>query len=353
VTAEAVARFRHRIQAMLRMGHVPKRDVDRVEVVFTGDLFAEHRRDRRRFAQVDVDALRFEFAPQAAAEIDEDHLVGVLAHEVGHVLAHRHWGDLSEAGADRAAGEFLGITIRYDHRWPGKGLQCMAKKTKPMAKKTKPNPEIGVVQTLRQFNDLLLDADPHSFAVAQDLLLEQRMTLARASMAMAQGALDTPSKDWTMGMWDTEDGTIMGTFEVTRGPEVNGRWPAAEGVAWYVAKTSTGRKWFAHVAVHIWDTNTTALEGGISKVIVPGTGERYAAREEGRDVAVSWAWHAVKVMKEHRGADFLTLERMIRDLPCNRDIIWRFPLPPDLYDDDAPFDEAGFQIGRASCRERV
>jgi hypothetical protein len=326
--------IRQRIQSMLLTGRIGHGEVDRIEVVFPRALELEHQRNPRRFAQVDVDRLRFEFAP-AILELDEDHQVGVIAHEVGHVLAHRYWEDLSEDGADRAAAQFLGITIRYDDRWPGKGLQCMAKST------SRKNPVLDVLQTLRRFGDLLLDESPDSFSVAQDLLLEQRMTLARASMAMGQGALDSPSKDWTSGMWDNDDGTFNGTFEVTRGPEVDGRWPEAEGIAWYVARTSTGQKWFVHVAVHVYD-NHAHHAGGLSKLIVPTSGERYATREEGRDVAITWAWHAVKVMKEHRGANFLTLEKAIRELPCNRDALWRFPIPRDLYDADAPFDEDGF-----------
>jgi hypothetical protein len=62
---------------------------------------------------------RYELAEQARW-LPARNLRGVLAHEVGHELAGPHG---SEAEADAAAEEALGLDITYDRRWPGKGLQ--------------------------------------------------------------------------------------------------------------------------------------------------------------------------------------------------------------------------------------
>jgi hypothetical protein len=56
-------------------------------------------------------------------ELDREHREGLIAHEVGHVLAAMHWNDRSEDGADEAAAVYLGVPIAYDPAWPGKGLQ--------------------------------------------------------------------------------------------------------------------------------------------------------------------------------------------------------------------------------------
>lgn len=84
----------------------------------------DHRNSRRRYASVGVEDLDFGFA-RATADLNEDHLRALVAHEVGHVIAYQRWNDLSEDGADRAAREVLGTPICYDHNWPGKGLQVV------------------------------------------------------------------------------------------------------------------------------------------------------------------------------------------------------------------------------------
>ena len=77
---------------------------------------------RRDYAMVDPEALVFRFSRKMLG-LDARHRDGVIAHEVGHVVAwHRH-RDGSERGADRAARRDLGITISYDKRYGGKGLQ--------------------------------------------------------------------------------------------------------------------------------------------------------------------------------------------------------------------------------------
>ena len=93
-------------------------DPDRATMSFPVDLDLEHWSNPRRYAQVIVKLMHFQFA-RAMLWLPDAQRVGVLAHEVGHVLTPGG----NEADADRAAGEILGIPLKYDHRWPGKGLQ--------------------------------------------------------------------------------------------------------------------------------------------------------------------------------------------------------------------------------------
>lgn len=92
------------------------------------ELTQLHEREPRRYAQVYAppgpdlfaghDKPRFELAEQARW-LPGKHRRGLLAHEVGHVIAP----DGSEDAADQAAYDKLGVKIGYDKRWPGKGLQ--------------------------------------------------------------------------------------------------------------------------------------------------------------------------------------------------------------------------------------
>jgi hypothetical protein len=92
-----------------------------VDLDWTGGLSRTHDANWRRYAQVAPHAPvdpHFELAPQAV-RLPPKNRRGLLAHEVGHALSPEG----TEDDADRAAYEALGIKIRYDHRWPGKGLQ--------------------------------------------------------------------------------------------------------------------------------------------------------------------------------------------------------------------------------------
>lgn len=95
------------------------------KVTFTAALDQEHARNCRRYAQVEPEGLVFEFA-RAILDLGPKHRLGLLAHEVGHCLAHRVLGpEHSEDEADQCALGALGLRIRYDHKWPGKGLQIV------------------------------------------------------------------------------------------------------------------------------------------------------------------------------------------------------------------------------------
>lgn len=87
------------------------------EVLFPERLSRIHQRRARRYAQcVPGHKTLFEFAPEILW-LPKPHRIGLIAHEVGHVIA----GGGSESAADMAAEECLGILIGYDLRWPTNG----------------------------------------------------------------------------------------------------------------------------------------------------------------------------------------------------------------------------------------
>lgn len=93
-------------------------DPHQATIEFSPALDAEHRRNARRYAAVMLSGPTFSFAEQTLW-LPPAQRRGLLAHEVGHVLTPGG----TEADADRAAADVLGIRIGYDRRWPGKGLQ--------------------------------------------------------------------------------------------------------------------------------------------------------------------------------------------------------------------------------------
>jgi hypothetical protein len=102
----------------------------KVKIEFWKPLDREHEGDCRRYAQVYAHNFRFQFT-SAILSLPERHRLGLLAHEVGHVIAIRRHGDMSEDGADDRSRDVLGITIGYDMSWPGKGLQYARKIRRP------------------------------------------------------------------------------------------------------------------------------------------------------------------------------------------------------------------------------
>lgn len=89
-------------------------------VGLSAKLEALNRRNPRRFAEVDVSRRSFYFAPQVLL-LPRPQRLGVIAHEIGHVLAGSR--PHTERHADLAAWAGLDVAILYDRRWPGKGLQ--------------------------------------------------------------------------------------------------------------------------------------------------------------------------------------------------------------------------------------
>lgn len=95
------------------------------KITFPKELTSEHCRNSRRYAQVFwvKDSVTFEFAAQTLW-LPDPYVVGLIAHEIGHVLVGRISTEHTENDADAAAQIVLGIRIDYDKKnFPGKGLQ--------------------------------------------------------------------------------------------------------------------------------------------------------------------------------------------------------------------------------------
>ena len=89
-------------------------------VILDDRLTRLHVKNPRRYAETDVRLRKFFFADQVLI-LPRAQRSGLIAHEIGHA----YWNGFphTEADADRAAKDMLGVKITYDHRWPGKGLQ--------------------------------------------------------------------------------------------------------------------------------------------------------------------------------------------------------------------------------------
>jgi hypothetical protein len=133
-----------------------------VDLAWTDELRQTHNRNTRRYAQVMpfLEVPHFEFAPQMTY-LPRANRRALEAHEIGHVLDP--YAD--EDGADEAARRALGIRIRYDRRWPGKGLQT-----------TRDNPA-GTRVICAWCKRVLREAPPGapvSHGICEDCLEEQR-----------------------------------------------------------------------------------------------------------------------------------------------------------------------------------
>jgi hypothetical protein len=111
--AQLVREFR----ALWRRARVPARPLP--SIVIDARMEAIHKRNARRYAEVDVRRRIFHFAP-AVLWLPQTHRLGLLAHEIGHVIMD---GRGTETDADCAAFDDLDVVIEYDRRWPGRGVQ--------------------------------------------------------------------------------------------------------------------------------------------------------------------------------------------------------------------------------------
>lgn len=113
------ATIKKELGALWNKAGLPK---GRWRVKFPESLKKHHRKSARRYAQVRFgETPTFELAEQIC-HLPKTHRRAILAHEIGHVLDPD--SRKTEAGADRAVREVMGIEIEYDKRFPGKGLQA-------------------------------------------------------------------------------------------------------------------------------------------------------------------------------------------------------------------------------------
>jgi len=110
--------FRAECAAILLCAGIPESEVRKCQIVFPAELGKRHEADPRAYADVQCERRLFRFAPQALA-LPEANRLGLIAHEIGHLLDPA----ATENGADAASEGALGVKIAYDSRWPGKGLQ--------------------------------------------------------------------------------------------------------------------------------------------------------------------------------------------------------------------------------------
>lgn len=141
------------------------------------------------------------------------------------------------------------------------------------------NPPRSDKDVLKEIETLLLDSDPSTIRVAEDLLLEHEWTLANAS----EGLFGPPPKEYPHA----------GAFMVSR--------PIGTGqVEWYTSKTSTGARyfWFCNVA---WKGESFSV----------GPGHRVTHMSECIAEASATAWRIVIAMKNNREIDFDSMRLLI------------------------------------------
>lgn len=115
--------FRAELGAILLAAGLSEEEIKGVTLEFPRELEERHKIDPRAYAEIGPEHLLFRFAPQALA-LPEENRLGLICHEVGHLLDP----PATENGADRAVERQLGVRILYDPRWPGKGLQRLEKR---------------------------------------------------------------------------------------------------------------------------------------------------------------------------------------------------------------------------------
>jgi hypothetical protein len=96
-----------------------------VKLVHCRDADGEHRRRKRQYAHSWHYPSPVVCLAQAYLQLPPTHSNGVLAHEVGHLLAGP---DGDEAAADRAVLQRLGVHVRYRTTRHGRRLQWISGK---------------------------------------------------------------------------------------------------------------------------------------------------------------------------------------------------------------------------------
>lgn len=71
------------------------------------------RRDIRAFMHTGAHGGGLVCTHHRAATLENEYLVGLFLHEIGHNLAERAWGRSEQEDADKAVRDFLGVKIHY------------------------------------------------------------------------------------------------------------------------------------------------------------------------------------------------------------------------------------------------
>ena len=101
----------------------------RISVLHCSQADAEHQTSRRQYAHT-FHRRGVICVSSAFHRLPETHRLGLLLHEVGHLLAGQQAG---EAQADRAAHRYSGLTIRYRDSTYGKRLEWLSPRDKAKA----------------------------------------------------------------------------------------------------------------------------------------------------------------------------------------------------------------------------
>lgn len=86
----------------------------------------DHRRSKRQYAHT-LHKPNAICVAESFWDLPDSHFYGILAHEIGHVIAAKKGLDSEEHEADDAANEEFGILIRYRSTEHGKELEYLTK----------------------------------------------------------------------------------------------------------------------------------------------------------------------------------------------------------------------------------
>jgi len=75
-------------------------------------IAAHRRRDKRAYFHVGHRPGKVCVSP-AAAKLSDNHLVGLILHELGHPMAMVAWGRSEQEDSDKSVRDFLGVRLHY------------------------------------------------------------------------------------------------------------------------------------------------------------------------------------------------------------------------------------------------